>query len=143
MRAALYRSDQKARAVEAFRRGARGADAWENPQAARGFRAPIPPIQGFAAARRSTVRHGHFAVNGRKAMTPSILVRSGWKVTLREKSRTVVRITAALETVEGRSLPQWLEIDKDNFEGTIVQLPVREDITLPIDEQLIVEFYSR
>jgi small subunit ribosomal protein S4 len=54
-----------------------------------------------------------------------------------------VRIAAALETVEGRSLPQWLEIDKDNFEGTIVQLPAREDITLPIDEQLIVEFYSR
>jgi len=101
---------------------------------------------GFATSRseaRQLVRHGHFAVNGRKAMTPSILVRSGWKVTLREKSRNVVRITAALETVEGRSLPQWLEIDKDNFEGTIVQLPVREDITLPIDEQLIVEFYSR
>ena len=101
---------------------------------------------GFATSRseaRQLVRHGHFQLNGRKAMTPSILVRPGWKVTLRDKSQKVVRLAAALETVEGRSLPQWLEIDKDNFEGTIVQLPAREDITLPIDEQLIVEFYSR
>jgi small subunit ribosomal protein S4 len=101
---------------------------------------------GFATSRseaRQLVRHGHFSLNGRKAVTPSILVRSGWKVTLREKSQKVVRIAAAMETVEGRSVPQWLEIDKDGFEGTIVQLPVREDITLPIDEQLIVEFYSR
>ena len=101
---------------------------------------------GFATSRseaRQLVRHGHFQLNGRKAVTPSILVRSGWKVTLREKSQKVVRIASALETVEGRSLPQWLEIDKDAFEGTIVQLPAREDITLPIEEQLIVEFYSR
>ena len=101
---------------------------------------------GFATSRseaRQLLRHGHFSLNGRKAVTPSILVRAGWKVKLREKSQKVVRITAALETVEGRSLPQWLEIDKDNFEGTVVQLPVREDITLPIDEQLIVEWYSR
>ncbi len=101
---------------------------------------------GFATSRseaRQLVRHGHFQLNGRKAMTPSILVRPGWTVTLREKSRQVVRIAAALETIEGRSLPQWLEIDKDTFQGTIVQLPAREDITLPIDEQLIVEFYSR
>ena len=101
---------------------------------------------GFATSRseaRQLVRHGHFMLNGRKALTPSILVRTGWKVSLREKSQNVVRIASALETVEGRSLPQWLEIDKDNFEGTVVQLPVREDITLPIDEQLIVEFYSR
>ena len=101
---------------------------------------------GFATSRseaRQLVKHGHFNLNGRKAKTPSIIVRPGWKVTLREKSRKVVRITAALETVEGRSLPQWVEVDKENFEGTIVQLPVRDDITLPIDEQLIVEFYSR
>jgi small subunit ribosomal protein S4 len=101
---------------------------------------------GFATSRseaRQLVRHGHFEVSGRKALTPSILVRTGWKVTLREKSRNVVRIASALETVEGRSVPQWLEIDKESFEGTVVQLPVRDDITLPIDEQLIVEFYSR
>ena len=101
---------------------------------------------GFATSRaeaRQLVRHGHFKVNGRKAQTPSMLVRPGWKVELREKSREVQRIVGALETLEGRSLPQWLELDKDNFEGTVKQLPQREDITLPIEEQLIVEHYSR
>jgi small subunit ribosomal protein S4 len=101
---------------------------------------------GFATSRaeaRQLVRHGHFKVNGRKAQTPSMLVRAGWRVELREKSREVQRIVGALEALEGRSLPQWLELDKDAFEGTIKQLPQREDITLPIEEQLIVEHYSR
>jgi small subunit ribosomal protein S4 len=101
---------------------------------------------GFATSRneaRQLVRHGHFAINGRKAVTPSIAVKAGQIVTVREKSRKVERITAALETLEGRSVPQWLEIDKDNFAGKVVQLPTREDVTLPIDEQLIVELYSR
>lgn len=101
---------------------------------------------GFATSRneaRQLVRHGHFDVDGRKASTPSIQVRSGQVVTVREKSRKVVRIAAALETLEGRAVPQWLEIDKDNFAGTIKQMPVREDVTLPIEEQLIVELYSR
>ena len=101
---------------------------------------------GFATSRaeaRQLVRHGHFRVNGRKAQTPSMLVRPGWKIELREKSREVARIVGALETLEGRSLPQWLELDKSEFAGTVTQLPVREDITLPIEEQLIVEHYSR
>lgn len=101
---------------------------------------------GFATSRaeaRQLVRHGHFLVNGRKAQTPSIMVREGWKVSVRERSQKVQRIAGALDTLEGRSLPQWLEIDKDNFEGVVKQLPVREDITLPIEEQLIVEHYSR
>lgn len=101
---------------------------------------------GFATSRseaRQLVRHGHFNVNGRKAMTPSMIVRAGWQVSLREKSQKVERISAALDTVEGRSIPQWIELDKDNFTGTVVQLPARADITLPIDEQLIVELYSR
>ena len=62
---------------------------------------------------------------------------------LREKSQKVERVTAALDALEGRSVPQWLEMDKDEKVGTVKQLPVREDITLPIDEQLIVELYSR
>jgi len=101
---------------------------------------------GFATSRaeaRQLVKHGHFRLNGRKASIPSMLVKAGDKVTVREKSREVTRIVGALETLEGRSVPQWLEIDKDQFEGTIKQLPVREDITLPIEEQLIVELYSR
>jgi small subunit ribosomal protein S4 len=101
---------------------------------------------GFATSRaeaRQLVRHGHFLIDGRKATIPSILTKPGMKITLREKSRSIVRIAGALETLEGRSLPQWLEIDKEIFEGTVKANPVREDITLPIEEQLIVELYSR
>jgi small subunit ribosomal protein S4 len=101
---------------------------------------------GFATSRneaRQLVRHGHFLVDGRKAMTPSIQLRAGQVISVREKSRKVERISSALDALEGRALPQWLEIDKEKFEGTVAQLPVREDITLPIEEQLIVELYSR
>ena len=101
---------------------------------------------GFATSRseaRQLVRHGHFLVNGRKVMSPSMLMRTGWQVSLREKSQKVERITAALDTVESRSIPQWIELDKENLSGTLTQLPSREDITIPIDEQLIVELYSR
>ena len=70
-------------------------------------------------------------------------LRSGARVTVAEKSRKVARIAGALETIEGRSVPQWVEIDKEKFEGTVKALPSREDITMPIQEQLIVELYSR
>jgi len=101
---------------------------------------------GFATSRneaRQLVRHGHFLVNGRKASTPSIQVRPGQVIAVREKSRKVERISSALDALEGRAVPQWLEIDKEAFSATVTQLPVREDITLPIEEQLIVELYSR
>jgi small subunit ribosomal protein S4 len=101
---------------------------------------------GFATSRneaRQLIKHAHFTVNGKKVMTPSMLVMPGWSIGLRERSKKVQRITAALDALEGRSLPQWLEIEKTSQEGTVKQLPVREDITLPIDEQLIVELYSR
>jgi small subunit ribosomal protein S4 len=101
---------------------------------------------GFATSRaeaRQLVRHGHFLVNGRKTTIPSLLTKPGMRIELREKSKNVVRIVGALETLEGRSLPQWLEIDKEAFAGTVKANPVREDITLPIEEQLIVELYSR
>jgi small subunit ribosomal protein S4 len=101
---------------------------------------------GFATSRaesRQLVRHGHFLVDGRRAVTPSIQVRPGSVVSVREKSRKVARIAGALETLEGRSVPGWLEIDKEAFTGTVKALPTREDITLPIQEQLIVELYSR
>ena len=101
---------------------------------------------GFATSRaeaRQLVRHGHFLVNGRRASTPSILLKAGAKVEVLEKSRKVARIIGSLEALEGRSIPQWLEIDKTNFAGTVKAMPTREDITLPIQEQLIVELYSR
>ncbi len=101
---------------------------------------------GFATSRaeaRQLVKHGHFLVNGKKATIPSMLLRPPAVVTLREKSHKVARIAGALEALESRSLPQWLEIDKDNFAGKLAAMPVRDDITMPIQEQLIVELYSR
>jgi small subunit ribosomal protein S4 len=101
---------------------------------------------GFATSRaeaRQLVRHGHFEVNGRKTSTPSFLVKPGYVITLREGSREIARIVGALDTLEGRAIPGWLEMDKASFQGIVKALPSRDDITLPIEEQLIVELYSR
>jgi small subunit ribosomal protein S4 len=101
---------------------------------------------GYTTSRaeaRQLVKHGHFTVNGKKAHTPSILVKPGFTIAVRERSKKVVRISGALETMEGRAVPQWLEIEKDEMKGTVKAMPQREDITLPIEEQLIVELYSR
>jgi small subunit ribosomal protein S4 len=101
---------------------------------------------GFATSRaeaRQLVRHGHFLVNGRKTNVPSFRVKPGTLVMLAEASRQITRITEALEALERRSLPGWLELDKDNFTGVVKAMPTREDITMPIQEQLIVELYSR
>ena len=101
---------------------------------------------GFATSRaeaRQLVRHGHFEVDGRKVDVPSFRVRAGSRVRVREKSRQVARITEALEALERRSVPGWLELEKERFEGIVKTLPTREDVTMPIQEQLIVELYSR
>lgn len=101
---------------------------------------------GFSTSRaeaRQLVRHGHFLINGRRASIPSMLVKPGAVVSVAEKSRKIARIAGALETLESRSVPQWVEINKETFEGTVKSLPVRDDITMPIQEQLIVEWYSR
>jgi small subunit ribosomal protein S4 len=100
---------------------------------------------GFATSRaesRQLVKHGHFTVDGRRASIPSMLVKTGSVIKVAEKSQKVARIVGALETLESRSVPQWVEINKESFEGTVKSLPVREDITMPIQEQLIVELYS-
>ncbi len=101
---------------------------------------------GFSTSRaeaRHLVRHRHFLVNGRRANVPSMLVKPGTVISVAEKSRKIARIAGALETLESRSVPQWVEINKEAFEGTVKSMPVREDITMPIQEQLIVEWYSR
>lgn len=101
---------------------------------------------GFATSRteaRQLVRHGHFTLNGRKVNIPSIQLKAGDVLQVREKSRKIASITESLEGVVRRGIPQWLELDKDAFKGTIKTLPVREDITMPIQEQLIVELYSK
>jgi len=101
---------------------------------------------GFSTSRaeaRQLVRHGHFLIDGRRASIPSMLVKAGSVISVAEKSRKIARIAGALETLESRSVPQWVEINKEAFAGTVKSLPVREDITMPIQEQLIVEWYSR
>ncbi len=101
---------------------------------------------GFVNSRtqgRHFVRHSHFSVNGRKVNIPSYLIRPGDKVEVREKSRTIQSIGDALEAVVRRGVPQWIELEKDNFKGVVQSLPVREDLTMPIQEQLIVELYTK
>jgi small subunit ribosomal protein S4 len=101
---------------------------------------------GFAASRneaRQLVRHGHFSVNGRKATIPSLLVRPGDTVKLSEKSREIGKIKESLEVASRRGIARWLELDAASFTGKLVSLPAREELTMPIREQLIVELYSR
>ena len=101
---------------------------------------------GFASSRtqsRMFVRQGHFTVNGRRVDIPSYQVKVGDVIALREKSRSIGAIVEALEAVVRRGIPQWLELDKDTFSGKVKSLMVREDITTPIQEQLIVELYSK
>ncbi len=101
---------------------------------------------GFANSRaqaRQLVKHNHFLVNGKKVNIPSYQTRAGDVLEIREKSKSVQAITDAVDAVVRRGMPQWLELDKDNLKGTVKAMPVREDITMPIQENLIVEFYSK
>jgi small subunit ribosomal protein S4 len=101
---------------------------------------------GFVNSRtqgRHFVRHNHFMVNGKKVNIPSYQIKVGDEITVGEKSQKVQAITDALETVARRGLPQWLDLEKDKMKGTIKTLPVREDLTTPMQEQLIVELYSK
>lgn len=101
---------------------------------------------GFASSRsesRQLVSHGHFILNGRKVTIPSIRIKAGDLIELREKSHKITQINESLDAVVRRGVPQWLELDRDAFKGIVKILPVREDITTPIQEQLIVELYSK
>ncbi len=101
---------------------------------------------GFASSRmqaRQMIAHGLFKVNGRTVDIPSYQVKPGDVIELKEKYRQNQFIIDNLEAVVRRGIPQWLELDKDQFKGVVKALPTREDVTMPIQEQLIVEFYSR
>jgi small subunit ribosomal protein S4 len=101
---------------------------------------------GFANSRsegRQLVRHGHCAINGRKVNIPSALVKPGDVVTVREKSRSIARIGEALEASQRRGIPDWLEVDRQTFTGRVKSLPLRADLTTPINEKLVVELYSK
>jgi small subunit ribosomal protein S4 len=101
---------------------------------------------GFASSRtqaRQLVRHKHILVNGRKVNIPSYMVSENDVLTLKEKSRANAIINENLEAVARRGVPSWLEMDKDNYKAVVKALPNREEITMPIQEQLIVELYSK
>jgi small subunit ribosomal protein S4 len=101
---------------------------------------------GFANSRaeaRQLVLHGHFFVKGKKVNIPSYLVGAGEEIQVREKSRNMTRILESMDIVARRGLPQWLELDKDNFKGTFKRIPARDELTMPIQEQLVVELYSK
>lgn len=101
---------------------------------------------GFVNSRsqgRHFVRHGHFTINGRKANIPSQLVNINDVIEVKEKSREIQAIQDALDAVVRRGVPPWLELDKDNFKGVVGSFPVREDLTMPMQENLIVELYSK
>jgi len=92
---------------------------------------------------RQLIRHGHFTVNGRRVTIPSFRVSKGDSVSLTDRGKKAARIEEALQALEARSVPSWLSISKDANAGEVLEDPVREEITLPIQEQLIIELYSR
>ncbi|NNG01038.1 MAG: 30S ribosomal protein S4 [Desulfobacteraceae bacterium] len=101
---------------------------------------------GFVNSRnqgRHLVRHNHFLVNGRRVNIPSYLLKVGDVVEVREKSTKIQAINDSLDAVVRRGVPQWLDLEKDKFKGVVNNFPVREDLTTPMQEQLIVELYSK
>ena len=101
---------------------------------------------GLAASRaeaRQLVRHGHIEVAGRKVNIPSFQVAPGQAIAVRERSRNLAAIQRALDLTGGRSIPSWLEFDRASLKGKAVSLPKREDVNFPIQEQMIVELYSK
>jgi small subunit ribosomal protein S4 len=101
---------------------------------------------GFASSRnqaRQLVRHRHVLVNGKKVDIASYLISEGDEVAIKEKSRANALINENLEAVERRGIPSWIELSKESYKATIKALPNREELTMPIQEQLIVELYSK
>jgi small subunit ribosomal protein S4 len=101
---------------------------------------------GFAISRRQArqlVRHGHVAVDGRKVNIPSYEVSAGEEITIRENSKNLPILATAKEFASHQTVPTWLEIDRENYKARVQSLPKREDIQLPVNEQLIVELYSK
>jgi small subunit ribosomal protein S4 len=101
---------------------------------------------GFASSRneaRQLVTHRHFLVNGKAVNIPSYLLKAGDEITLKEKSRKVACILEAMGTVARRGVPQWLALNKEGFQASVKMLPTREELTMPVQEQLVVELYSK
>ena len=101
---------------------------------------------GMAESRtdaRQLVLHGHFTLNGKKVTIPSIQIKVGDVITVKESSRASEKIKGLMEGLDGRIFPKWLDVDKKNVQAKVIALPKREDIEFPFEEQLIVELYSK
>lgn len=101
---------------------------------------------GYAGSRaqaRQVVRHGHITVNGRRVNIPSYLIKTGDVVAVKEKSASEVELFKVLKEGASRAIPQWLQVDFEKLEGTVIAKPTRDDIDIPIEEHLIVEYYSK
>ena len=101
---------------------------------------------GFGMSRkqaRQIVSHGHLLMNGKKITVAGALVKAGDVIEVRERSRNLATIQGALEAVDGRGIPDWLELDKGALKGIVRALPAKEHIPLPVNEQMVVELYSR
>ncbi|MDI6743996.1 MAG: 30S ribosomal protein S4 [Thermodesulfovibrionales bacterium] len=101
---------------------------------------------GFAINRREArqfITHGHFTVNGRIVSIPSYLVKAGDVIELREKSRKIPTLADNMSRLENRGIPAWVEVDSASFKGKVLHIPSREEMQLPVQEQLIVELYSK
>jgi len=101
---------------------------------------------GFAASRaeaRQLVRHGHVEVGGRKVNIPSFQVGPGQQLAIRERSRKMITIQRSLDLTGGRSVPPWLELDREGLKARVVSIPKRDDVAFPMQEQMIVELYSK
>jgi small subunit ribosomal protein S4 len=101
---------------------------------------------GFANSRtqaRQLVQHSHFLVNGKKVNIPSFQVKVGDIVEVRERSKKIQNLQDSLDAVVRRGVPAWLDLEKDNLKGIVKGMPVREDLTMPMQEQLVVELYSK
>jgi small subunit ribosomal protein S4 len=101
---------------------------------------------GFGASRkqaRQIVSHGHLTMNGKKINVAGATVKTGDVIQVRERSRNLLSIQTSLEGVDGRGIPDWLELDKGTLKGVVRALPTKEQITLPVNEQMVVELYSR
>lgn len=101
---------------------------------------------GFTNSRtqaRQMVQHSHFLINGKKVNIPSYQVKVGDIVEVRERSKKIQNLQDSLDAVVRRGIPAWLDLEKDNLKGIVKGMPVREDLTMPMQEQLVVELYSK
>ena len=103
-------------------------------------------LMGFATSRaqaRQLISHGHIQVNGKKVDIPSFQVKEGSEISIKEKSRELAFIVEAKESAGSLTIPEWLEVDFKNLKGKVIRIPERADIKAPVNEQMIVDLYSK